>query len=656
MSLMHPSVLSIMNNSSDNKKIKSIADKFCLHEFNILSSGWTKVYYGMSAPGFEGKNFSKHWSTAQAEDEIPDFYKEKHTKLLELLKHYSTDYEPIDWQIDFKSGARFMAGVHHSELKYGVIEGMDAKVSADLGRLYQLVILAKAYHIFKDEKYKHEMLAQLLDFMAFNPPEYGAAWRANMNVAIRAANIIAAIDIIGWDNLNKEIAEEISESLLAHGEYIFENLEFPEEHFHPNHFIANIAGLLMVACDTTNVTAKAIQWRDYALKTLGEQIIYQSYPEGTNFEGATSYHCLVLEMLTGALLYAARHYGNNSLADIRKWLGSSLGEKSFSQYRNMFEVFRDIVQPDGLIPLIGDNDSGRFLYLEGMELDKRDYRFLAVTGAALFEDNTLLTEYDERHLEYAQTLLGQKIVPQTVPPLQSASWPDAGYYIMRDNDRGYAFINCGPVGTNGKGGHSHNDKLALTLQLEAKDIFVDPGIYAYTASEYFRNSYRSVKAHNTLCLAKEEQNRWGVANPWWGVQEETKCECLKWETSASTDVFSGRHRAYERLDCGAVHCRTIEWNKSARLISIVDELSGNGVMPAAVCGFMLAPECVITFYSDRAVTIKRDNVKLEISAEDGIWKTEPAFYSPEYGAKAYTQRLVLKLREGVSHSRIVITY
>ena len=291
-----------------------------------------------------------------------------------------------------------------------------------------------------------------------------------------------------------------------------------------------------------------------------------------------------------------------------------------------------------------------------MELDKRDYRFLAVTGAALFEDNSLLTEYDERHLEYAQTILGQKIGLPDAPPARSTSWTDAGYYIMRDNDGGYAFINCGPVGTNGKGGHSHNDKLALTMQLKAKDIFVDPGIYAYTASEYFRNSYRSVKAHNTLCLAGEEQNHWGVANPWWGMTEETECECLKWETSGSKDFFSGRHHAYERLDCQAVHCRTIEWNKQARQISIIDELSSNGTLPAAECGFMLAPECVITFYSDRTVIINRDNVKLEIAADTGIWKTEPAFYSPEYGAKAYTQRLILKLREGLSSSKIVITY
>ena len=645
-------VLTLNNKSNNNKKLKQFADKYCNHEFNILGSGWEKVYYGMPVNGFEGKNYSCAFSVVEAQSQIPDFYCEKHKSLLKMLTKYVADYEPIDWQIDFKSGARFNAGIHHSKLQYGVISGVDAKVSADLDRLYQLIPLAKAYHSFDDEKYKNEMITQLLDFIAYNPAEYGAAWRANMNVSIRAANIIGALDILGWDKLGNDLRDTIMENLEEHGKYIMENLEFPEEHFHPNHFIANLTGLLMTACVIDNM-----EYFDYAIKTISEQIIYQTNPEGTNFEGATAYHCLVLEMLTCSLVYAARHTGAKNISEIRKWLENKLGKKSFELYRRMFVVYRDIVQPDGLVPLIGDNDSGRFLYLEALELDKRDYRFLSLIGTALFNDNSLLTDYDELHVEYAEILLGQSNSFGKIKKTQSSCWKDAGFYIMRDCKGGYAFINCGPVGTDGKGGHSHNDKLALTLQLKGKDIFVDPGIYAYTASEYFRNSYRSVKTHNTLALAGEEQNRWGIANRWWGVLEETKCQCTQWTTSEQKDIFRGKHYAYERLENRTIHQRTIEWNKILKNIIIADELqSQTNNISESECGFMLHPECVTNYYSEKIVKIERDDLGITLETVNGVWDYEPAWYSPHYGEKNYTQRLVLKLPANISVNKISIKY
>jgi Heparinase II/III-like protein/Heparinase II/III N-terminus len=645
-------VLALNKTRNNNKELKQLADKYCNHEFNVLGSGWKKVYYGMTADGFEGKNYSSPFSVDDADKQIPDFYREKHQQLLQLQKKFIAEYEPIDWQIDFKSGARFNAGTHQSKLQYGVISGVDAKVSADLGRLYQLIPLAKAYHIFNDEKYKNELLAELIDFMAYNPPEYGAAWRANMNVAIRAANIVAALDILGWDELDADISEIINENLAAHGKYIFANLEYPEEHFHPNHFIANLTGLLMVACSTANK-----EWFEYSMETLSEQIIYQTNPEGSNFEGATAYHCLVLEMFTDAFVYAARNAGMKTAAEVNTWLKNKLGEKSFDLYEKMFVVYRDIVQPDGLIPLIGDNDSGRFLYLEKPEIDKRDYRFLSLIGAAIFANDSLLTEYDERHVEYAEILLGQALSFGSVNKPESACWQEAGFYVMRDNIGGYAFINCGPVGTNGKGGHAHNDKLALTLQLQGKDIFVDPGIYAYTASEYFRNAYRSVKAHNTLCLAGEEQNRWGIANAWWGVLEETKCECVQWTASEQKDVFSGKHYAYERLKNKTVHQRTIEWDKAQQNIVITDELKSQiEASPEAECGFILHPECITTYYSEKIVKIKRGDLVLTLETTSGKWDYEPAWYSPGYGQKTYTRRLVLKLLPGTKNNKISIKY
>ncbi|OGV53425.1 MAG: hypothetical protein A2017_00435 [Lentisphaerae bacterium GWF2_44_16] len=655
MKIMNISALK-KQSAASLKELKEYAEHYCRHEFNILGSGWKKVFYGMNVDGFEGKNYAPEFSYEKLLKEIPENLINEHKKLMGFAKKIRKNYIPIDWQIDFKSGFRFNAGVHHTQLKYGVIEGVDAKVSADLGRGYQFVVLAKAYRATGEKKYRNECIAQLLDWIASNPYEHGAGWRACMNVSIRAANLVAAVDILGLDD-EKELLDLIRNSFIQHGKFIMENLEYPQNNFHPNHFIANLAGLLMIAAYIKDWHKEAVTWYDFALKTLSGEILNQSLPDGANYEGATSYHGLVMEMLIISIVFAAVADAAKKPAAVRGWLEKNIGKKEAARLKDMFGVLRHITQPDGKIPLIGDNDSGRFVLLEGGAcVPARDWRFLLVLGSVLYEDGSLYPE-NFCDSQTARLLLDVKSNSKhgAQYPLSKA-YKDVGYYIMR-NKKDYMLINCGPVGTDGKGGHAHNDKLAFTLMLDGLDIFVDPGIYTYTASQYFRNSYRSVKAHNALCLGGEEQNRWGLANPWWGVLEESKCECLKWKTSDAKDIFAGSHHAYERLENGATHQRTIEWKKSANEITVLDELlNAKGKLPASELGFMLHNDCVITLYSEKEIHLCRENVEVKMISDNGCWKTEPAFLSLEYGTKVYSQRLVLKLEGSVMRNHINIQF
>jgi len=80
--------------------------------------------------------------------------------------------------------------------------------------------------------------------------------------------------------------------------------------------------------------------------------------------------------------------------------------------------------------------------------------------------------------------------------LKLYAYPDFGLYIYRSK-RIYLCIRCGPVGQNGNGGHAHNDQLSIELNIDGKDVIVDPGTYLYTPLPKWRNYYRSVKAHFT---------------------------------------------------------------------------------------------------------------------------------------------------------------
>ena len=91
-------------------------------------------------------------------------------------------------------------------------------------------------------------------------------------------------------------------------------------------------------------------------------------------------------------------------------------------------------------------------------------------------------------------------------PIASAAFPEGGFYVMR-NDRDHVFIDCGPVGLAGRGGHGHNDCLSFEAVLDGVHLVSDCGAYVYTASAEERNRFRSTAYHNTPQVDGEEINR-----------------------------------------------------------------------------------------------------------------------------------------------------
>ncbi len=79
---------------------------------------------------------------------------------------------------------------------------------------------------------------------------------------------------------------------------------------------------------------------------------------------------------------------------------------------------------------------------------------------------------------------------------------------MYKSDKFYLAICATPLGQNGNGGHTHNDKLGFELWIDGEDIVRDPGTYLYTPLPHRRNEFRSTKAHNVPVIDDIEQNSW----------------------------------------------------------------------------------------------------------------------------------------------------
>jgi hypothetical protein len=211
------------------------------------------------------------------------------------------------------------------------------------------------------------------------------------------------------------------------------------------------------------------------------------------------------------------------------------------------------------------------------------------------------------------------------------------------------------VGTNGLGGHGHEDKLSFVLSVCGLEVFVDPGVYAYTALRSVRAHDRSVLVHNTVSVDGEPQNRPADASFWWGVHEDTRCSCSAWEPSPDACVFEGCHHGYERLPAKVLHRRRIATDDRARRFIIRDKFSpGAEILPPMFFTFVLHPECQAAIHSDGSAILRRGSLEMSFSAKAGSWRIEKAFVAPSYGVRLPTTKLVVYLESGVAENEFVL--
>lgn len=485
----------------------------------------------------------------------------------------------LPWHSDFKSGHTWDPRTFYKDIHYGHVPGVDVKVPWELSRCHHLVTLGQAYTLFcagSELAYSPvadpeggssarltpagcaaEFVAQVEDWIESNPPMLGVNWACTMDVAIRVCNWLVAWQLFqGADAITDTFAYKFYRSLLEHGRFIRANLEYSET-LTSNHYLSNIVGLLYLGVLAPQFK-EAEKWRDFARRELVREMEKQVYPDGFDFEASTCYHRLVLELFFYSALLCRRN-------------GIELPQAFWDRLYKMFEVVLYILKPNGRLPQLGDNDSGRLHILYPREV--LDGTYLLSYAAIFFEDsNFKLPQFDLA--PEAVWVFGregvekwQALPPRSEPP-GSKAFPDAGVYVMRHNDD-YMLIPCGPNGQNGLGGHAHNDKLSFELCIGGEEVIVDPGTYVYTPYPEWRNRFRSTAYHNTVVVDGQEQNPIGEDEVF-RLPDLTRCRCLVWETGPEKDVFVGEHYGYLRLEPPVVHRRTVEFFKRERIWVIRD--------------------------------------------------------------------------------------
>ncbi len=598
------------------------------HEFDLLGSGWVKVRHGAKCAGLEGSFFDPgERVTADSEGRwlslrINEKNLPESRRIWGLIEQ---NYEPIDWQLDFKSGYRWFEKTLSRDIAYGALRGQDVKVPWELARMQHLPTLAWAFGLALQkiaefeapEVYAQEFRNQILDFIATSPPRYGVNWACTMDVGIRVANWILAYDLFHslGTKFDSGFEETFARSVIEHADHIYHHLEW-DPLLRSNHYLADIAGLLWASAHLPK-KKEHDRWLAFATGELKKEVRSQFGPDGANFEASTSYHRLSSEMV----VYAAA-------------LGMGLGEKNPVSFVEKIEPMADFTlafaKPDGKSVQVGDNDSGRFFKLIPVEENTLDHRHLiaAFNGLLNRADLGEFARGFEAETEVIRQLAGETLIKELHMPdahLDGISYPDFGLYRMTQG-AWWLCVRCGSVGQKGNGGHAHNDQLSFELCLEGRSLLVDPGTYLYTPLPEERNRFRSTAMHNTLSFEGLEQNPFGPEL--FRLEDMARARVMDFQEG----LFVGEHQGF-----GSVHRRTLKLDEKG--LNGLDECRGKGIKSIY---FHAAPGWKAKKVSAKVARLSIGGQTARFESPDGEWSVEEGFYSGEYGNKERAEVLILK--------------
>lgn len=529
--------------------------------------------------------------------------------------------EDVRWRTDFQSGYRFPVRLYTD---IGAVNGVaDIKVPWEYGRLQFLLPLAIAYRAKRSRRYLDAYRSLVLGFRLANPLGSGVQWVCTMEVGIRVFNLLASYEVLsdtidGEDDLHCIVAE----LALAHAEHIWANLETSARLQENNHYIADLLGLAAVAsCFPTY--AKSLKWGQYARDELLRCSRKQILEDGCCFERSTRYTRLVGEML----FCAGRSLSQTAF---------SLPPEYFEKLATLGEFLESVTDDAGRSLQVGDNDSGRAIVISPRSHD--DLRLVGRLVAR--EAGRMSPEVPALFLEEA-LLYGTSDLVDSIFSSRKAAvehFKDAGFAVVRKGGWTLGFFACDGFEEDAEPGHTHNDKLSVTLDVDGEPFFVDPGSGVYTRDTSQRDKLRGTSHHSTLHFAELEQNEFH------GLFGYTRCG------GASLHVAEDGSRISLRgvTDCwadrlGLNHEREVVVEDSE--IRIKDFLSGTGREHAACRSFILAPSVRVEEIDCGRALLRSGGVSVLLET-NGCMSVRKGLYSPRYGSVSETLILDAPFRYG----------
>jgi hypothetical protein len=531
--------------------------------------------------------------------------------------------DTIDWQRDFKTDVRWHPRYGPRMQYVDATNTSDVKVPWELSRVQWVLPAAQAYLLTGDERFAAGVRDVLESWLAANPTPLGVNWAIAMEPALR---------ILTWSWLFHALGRSRSWSCSAFRSAFLRSLylhaDFVERHFEAgtvngNHFTADAAGLCFAGL-VLGDGDRARRWHETGWNRLVHELPRQVPADGVDFEASSAYHRLVAELFAlPAALRRAHH-----LPVPRTYAERLAAMGAFAAA---------YTAPDGRAPLWGDADDARALPLGGQPVN--DHRYLPALLGAEPAGGDVSELFWLRGAEAAAAARRES-------PAHAQAFAIAGVYILREG-RDYAFVDCGPVGLDGRGGHGHNDCLSFEAVLDGVRLVTDCGSYVYTADPSWRNRFRSTSFHNTPEIDEMEQARLDP-DRLWQLGADAVPTMREWSVDGGRLAFEGSHAGYQRLGEPVTPVRRIALDPSAHALAITDRFEGRGDHAVAI-PLHLASGVEAVVEGPGVIRLAAAGRRFELTwGAERDWEVTlgRAWYSPSYGVKHEIVRVCWR-RQGV---------
>ncbi|MDH5748249.1 MAG: heparinase II/III family protein [Rhodospirillales bacterium] len=533
---------------------------------------------------------------------------------------------PIDWHTDFKSGQSWPLAPFCRIPMTDLGRDSDIKVPWELSRLQWLIPAGQAHLLTGEDRYGEEVRAIIEEWDDANPFARGVNWACPMDIAIRGMTLTWLFHVFAkapsWRD--RGFRERFLRLIYLHGNFVHRHLEYA--FINGNHLIADAAGLVFLGLFFGQGRTPE-RWQRTGWRVLERELPKQIHADGADFEASTAYHRLVAELFALPALFRERR-GLEVDADYRKRL------EAMAAFAAAYS--RD----DGSSPNWGDADDGRAIPMGGQA--RGDHRYLAGLIGLAWGNADLVRQAGGPASELLW-LLGPEAafrLPDTPARHASKGYADAGVFILR-GDGDHVFMDCGPVGFAGRGGHGHNDCLSFEAALNGVLLVQDRGTYVYSASAQWRNRFRGTAYHSTPMIDGEEQNRFVHPHLLWTVHDDAKPALRQWQPGPERDVFEGSHSGYLRLAHPVTPVRGMVLDKSSHALLIADRFEGAGDHGISI-PYHLAPGVRVEPAGVSAWRLTaQGRFFLFVFSSPAHWDCalEDVFSSPSYGVKEPAQAL-----------------
>lgn len=430
----------------------------------------------------------------------------------------------IPWRRDWVHGKEWPAQYFRLVPYLDFSRVGDHKYIWEINRHQHLVTLAQAWVVAGDPAWLRLIESHLESWWTANPPQCGINWASALEVAFRALSWLWVLHLVGPE-LPAPLRAKFNASLYFHGRHLARNLS---HYFSPNTHLLGEA----VVLHALGTWFAHDPWLQLGHRVVDQCLDRQLLPDGAYFEQSTYYHVYALDMF----LFHAILHGERS----PRWQ---------ERLAAMADYLRALARPGDPMPLLGDDDGGRFFHPHG---DRQR-----------FGEATL-----SRHAQWA----GQPgaspaaawwlppVAPTTAPPPHSRFFPTAGLLALHHHETSLLFDggNFGALSS----GHSHADSLSLTLTHQGHEVLIDPGTFTYMGAE--RNTFRSTSVHNTVTVGPGQAE---PRNPFaWQTKPLTHVDHVHLDGPALRVSARCEYR-------GLVHRRRLLWDQPGQRLWILDQLS-----------------------------------------------------------------------------------